>query len=298
MDLKTDIHQQPDSEVTEAPASTEVAVVAEAKFEIWKIVPNGVTPEGTNRILWDDYADEWLIKFTNQGLSASRIAGLLRNISRNAVIGRQHRLKDAGRLVISPFKNRGVKMTAAGKANAQRKRKDKTLQRMKSEKQKIGDKSLLVERLDAQQAQPRVSSDEVHTANIAFADEAGRELVDRMKNEFIPTPRIRIPGPDQPDVPMHKGCRYIHGDPLGDYSYCPHSRVEPSPGGSRMPDRLSPYCAEHKALSYQPRSSTTRVHWKHKAPLRLANYYNTPSGGKSAIIEVGPEIPTNKLFTN
>ncbi|WP_035463509.1 GcrA family cell cycle regulator, partial [Bartonella birtlesii] len=46
---------------------------------------------------WTDERVELLKKFWNEGLSASQIAAQLGGVSRNAVIGKVHRLKLPGR---------------------------------------------------------------------------------------------------------------------------------------------------------------------------------------------------------
>lgn len=79
-------------------------------------------------------------------------------------------------------------------------------------------------------------------------DEAEENIVRQMREEKVPEPRIVITTCDKP---MHTGCRKIFGDPLGNWSYCKNHRAPSNHNGVQMPDGLSPYCEEHKAVMYQ-----------------------------------------------
>lgn len=69
---------------------------------------------------WTDERVELLKKLWGEGLSASQIAGRLGSVSRNAVIGKVHRLGLSGRATTSRMKSHRPRARAAAQAAAKR----------------------------------------------------------------------------------------------------------------------------------------------------------------------------------
>ncbi|MEW5963664.1 MAG: GcrA family cell cycle regulator [Pseudomonadota bacterium] len=69
---------------------------------------------------WTDERVELLKKLWGEGLSASQIAGRLGSVSRNAVIGKVHRLGLSGRATTSRMKSHRPRVRAAVQAAAKR----------------------------------------------------------------------------------------------------------------------------------------------------------------------------------
>lgn len=67
---------------------------------------------------WNDERVELLKKLWSEGLSASQIAGRLGEVTRNAVIGKVHRLGLSGRATTSRMKSHRPRARAAAAANA------------------------------------------------------------------------------------------------------------------------------------------------------------------------------------
>lgn len=69
---------------------------------------------------WNDERVELLKKLWSEGLSASQIAGRLGGVTRNAVIGKVHRLGLSGRATTSRMKSHRPRARAAAAATARR----------------------------------------------------------------------------------------------------------------------------------------------------------------------------------
>lgn len=69
---------------------------------------------------WSDERVESLKKLWQEGLSASQIAGRLGGVTRNAVIGKVHRLGLSGRATTSRMKSHRPRRTAAAQSNQKR----------------------------------------------------------------------------------------------------------------------------------------------------------------------------------
>ena len=75
---------------------------------------------------WNDERVELLKKLWSEGLSASQIAGRLGGVTRNAVIGKVHRLGLSGRATTSRMKSHRPRARAATAAGARRMQQQKT----------------------------------------------------------------------------------------------------------------------------------------------------------------------------
>lgn len=171
---------------------------------------------------WTDERVELLKKFWSEGLSASQIAAQLGGVSRNAVIGKVHRLKLPGR-----------GKTAQGSGRAQ-----KTLSSPSSPRMR------------------RTSSTVLPTNAASCSVEASS-----LKMEFVAEDVKETEVPEKPDVVVpisrhlnllqlsENTCRWPVGDPLSsDFHFCGADSGE-----------NSPYCAFHAKIAFQPVSERRRI---------------------------------------
>ena len=177
---------------------------------------------------WTDERVEKLKKLWSEGLSASQIAAQLGGVSRNAVIGKVHRLNLPGRA-----KSGGTPAAARPKRPA----------------------AAPASRPAVATARPAAA-----TRPVARMAEAGRTQ-DEIAADFA-APAERLPVPANTNavvVPMsrrleltqltERTCKWPIGDPLNDdFHFC----------GNESPDN-SPYCTYHQRLAYQPSAERRRV---------------------------------------
>ncbi|WP_208433751.1 GcrA family cell cycle regulator [Bartonella taylorii] len=172
---------------------------------------------------WTCERVELLKKFWSEGLSASQIAAQLGGVSRNAVIGKVHRLKLPGR-----------GKTAQGGARAQK--------------------------TPANPSSPRVrrTTSTVLPTDATTSCSVGRTA---LKMEFIAenVTKIDVPAKSNVVVPISRQlnllqlsentCRWPVGDPLAaDFHFCGADSGE-----------NSPYCAFHAKIAFQPISERRRI---------------------------------------
>jgi GcrA cell cycle regulator len=174
---------------------------------------------------WTDERVERLKKLWSEGLSASQIAAQLGGVSRNAVIGKVHRLNLPGRAKAggSTAQSRAVKRPAAPQQ-----------------------RPTTFTARPQQQARPVVRS----AGAVALKEDMDLEAVEAMdyrpagKNVVLPISR-RLSLTDLTE----RTCKWPVGDPLkDDFHFC----------GCESSD-TSPYCKYHAKLAYQP------VHDRRKA---------------------------------
>lgn len=175
---------------------------------------------------WTDERVETLIKLWTDGLSASQIATQLGGVTRNAVIGKVHRLKLSGRAKVASGSKRAKKT-----AEMQEQRR----------------------RAAARTASAAPITRTVTTAigNTALKAEISTEIV----------ARAAAPAHDSTDsvvVPMSREltltdlnestCKWPIGDPMAeDFNFCGNGVKEGCP-----------YCAYHAKLAFQPASDRRR----------------------------------------
>ncbi|WP_295895489.1 GcrA family cell cycle regulator [uncultured Bartonella sp.] len=183
---------------------------------------------------WTDERVELLKKLWSDGLSASQIAAQLGGVSRNAVIGKVHRLKLSGR----------------GKTT-------KTTPRTKKPTETVVNNSASTAR--AARATP------VHTVSAATAAAARPQAssigATALKMEFVADAVSQAEEQPSTDVvvPMSRHlsllqlsentCKWPVGDPLSDdFYFCGADAGE-----------SGPYCAFHAKLAFQPVSERRRI---------------------------------------
>lgn len=169
---------------------------------------------------WTDERVEKLKKLWSEGLSASQIAAQLGGVSRNAVIGKVHRLALPGRA------------KAGGTPTATRAKRPTTAPRPSNFAPRV------VTRTVARPAGATVVKEE-----IAFEyDDAPLARIDT--NVVLPMSR-RLELTELTE----RTCKWPNGDPLtDDFHFC----------GNESPDN-SPYCLYHQRLAYQPSAERRRA---------------------------------------
>ena len=170
---------------------------------------------------WTDERVERLKKLWSEGLSASQIAAQLGGVSRNAVIGKVHRLCLPGRA------------KAGGAAPARPAKR-------------------------AAPAAPRQQNFTARTATRTITRAAGatliREEVDAdlyQEMEIVPASNVVVPISRRLALTelTERTCKWPVGDPMkDDFHFC----------GNDSPDS-SPYCTYHSRLAYQPSSERRRA---------------------------------------
>jgi len=168
---------------------------------------------------WTDERVELLKKLWSEGLSASQIAAQLGGVSRNAVIGKVHRLKLSarGRATAAPARRKKAATAAAasGAAAAAGVRKQR-----------------------AATPRPVATSIGATALKMQFEEEAvAHQYLRPIQDVVVPISRnlklIEL---------TERTCKWPNGDPLAeDFSFC----------GSDIGD-AGPYCNYHSRLAYQP----------------------------------------------
>jgi len=168
---------------------------------------------------WTDERVELLRKLWSEGLSASQIAAQLGGVSRNAVIGKVHRLKlsSRGRATAAPARQK--KTTHAAPAVKSAPRPAASIRAMPAS---IGATAL--------QTQFDV-------------EPVARHVVRPVENVVVPISRrlqlIQL---------SERTCKWPNGDPLSeDFSFCGNDAAE-----------SGPYCAYHARIAFQPPSERRR----------------------------------------
>jgi GcrA cell cycle regulator len=173
-------------------------------------------------MIWDDRAVELLKKLWAEGLSASQIAGRLGDCSRNAVIGKVHRLGLSGRVTTSRAK-RGRPIQVD--------HDQPLLSKDEAEKQAAERRRLFAEAV-AKAAPPKPVSIEPAPAPKVLA------VVPAMVREesVLPTAGVSL-------LDLKESmCRMPFGDPMeAGFHFC----------GAKKADGL-PYCEKHARIVFQP----------------------------------------------
>jgi GcrA cell cycle regulator len=168
---------------------------------------------------WTDERVELLRKHWSEGLSASQIAAQLGGVSRNAVIGKVHRLKLSSRGRATPAPARQRKTAHGGGGGTM-----KTAPRAPSRPitATIGATALQVE-FDAE---PEL-----------------RRLQRPVEDVVVPiSRRLKLI-----ELTEHT-CKWPNGDPLAeDFSFCGNDSLE-----------TGPYCTYHSRIAFQPASERRR----------------------------------------
>jgi GcrA cell cycle regulator len=168
---------------------------------------------------WTDERVEMLRKLWSEGLSASQIAAQLGNVTRNAVIGKVHRLKLSGRGKTTSSAPRVKKATTASAPRSSAPRSSSRI----SHGHTVGNAALKMDYVSVVRSQPMAEVMPLLVVPVS------RELKLVQLTETT--------------------CKWPNGDPMqDDFSFC----------GSEAPD-ASPYCTYHSRLAYQPAAERKRM---------------------------------------
>jgi GcrA cell cycle regulator len=168
---------------------------------------------------WNDERVELLRKLWAEGLSASQIAAQLGGVSRNAVIGKVHRLKlsSRGRATASPVRQKKTSQGSTGSKSVTR-----SSSSVRSMPVSVGATAL--------QAQFEV-------------EPVARHHIRPVENVVVPISR-RL----QLVQLSERTCKWPNGDPLSeDFSFCGNDTAE-----------SGPYCTYHSRIAFQPASERRR----------------------------------------
>ncbi|KZL14182.1 MULTISPECIES: GcrA family cell cycle regulator [unclassified Pseudovibrio] len=174
---------------------------------------------------WTAERVELLTKLWADGLSASQIAGELGNVTRNAVIGKVHRLGLSGRA------------KSGGGATKTRKVPTPTARVVTSTKPTVAEAIAAV----APSPSPRQIQ-----PTIAGANALKVEPIEAIQPEIspVPTSDLFIPVSERASILTlnERTCKWPIGDPSSDdFYFC-----------GRQSDAGTPYCAHHRSIAYQP----------------------------------------------
>jgi GcrA cell cycle regulator len=171
---------------------------------------------------WTEQRIEMLRKLWGQGQTASQIATLLGGVTRNAVIGKAHRLGLTGRP--SPIKREGTEAAAPRRKPAAQRRQQPAVAAMPAPRHAI--------------PQAPVATAPVEPRYSAPAPELA---------ETRPEPVVQPKAPSAPRVAAQAGsksCSWPVGDPKQPgFHFC---------GDAAEPGR--PYCAHHCGIAYHRKS--------------------------------------------
>jgi GcrA cell cycle regulator len=168
---------------------------------------------------WTDERVELLRKLWSDGLSASQIAAQLGGVSRNAVIGKVHRLKlsSRGRATAAPARQKKQQHAAAAVRSATR---------------------------SAPAPRPMTTSIGATALQAQYdAEPVARQMLRPVENVVVPISRrlqlIQL---------NERTCKWPNGDPLSeDFHFCGNDAAE-----------TGPYCKYHARIAFQPASERRR----------------------------------------
>ena len=168
---------------------------------------------------WTDERVELLKKLWADGLSASQIAAQLGGVTRNAVIGKVHRLKlsSRGRATASPARQKKTQTAASSVRSASR---------------------------SATTSRTMTASIGATALQTQFdAEPIARHVLRPVENVVVPISRrlqlIQL---------NERTCKWPNGDPLSeDFHFCGNDSAE-----------TGPYCNYHSRIAFQPASERRR----------------------------------------
>lgn len=169
---------------------------------------------------WTDERVEQLRKLWSEGLSASQIAAQLGGVSRNAVIGKVHRLK----------------LSSRGRANAQPAHKKKHTTHAAPATKSVA--------RPATMPRPMTSAVGATALQAQFdAQPVSRPMLRTVSNVVVPISR-RLPLVQLTE----RTCKWPNGDPLSDdFNFCGNECAE-----------AGPYCTYHARVAFQPAADRRR----------------------------------------
>ena len=168
---------------------------------------------------WTDERVELLKKLWADGLSASQIAGQLGGVTRNAVIGKVHRLKlsSRGRATASPARQKKTQTAASS---------------VRSPSRSATTSRTMTASIGATALQTQFDAEPI-----------ARHVLRPVENVVVPISRhlqlIQL---------NERTCKWPNGDPLSeDFHFCGNDSAE-----------TGPYCNYHSRIAFQPASERRR----------------------------------------
>ncbi|WP_068080680.1 GcrA family cell cycle regulator [Polycladidibacter stylochi] len=185
---------------------------------------------------WTAERVELLTKLWAEGLSASQIAAELGNVTRNAVIGKVHRLGLSGRA-----KSGGS--GGAAKARKQAPAPTPAASVTTTTRASVSAPTASIGEPARQEAAPIKRMAQAPVSG-ATALKIEPELQENEEIGNLPAPEIFIPVNERASILTlnERTCKWPIGDPgSDDFYFC-----------GRQSDGGTPYCAHHRAIAYQP----------------------------------------------
>ncbi|GHC80351.1 GcrA family cell cycle regulator [Limoniibacter endophyticus] len=187
---------------------------------------------------WTDERVELLKKLWSEGLSASQIATQLGGVSRNAVIGKVHRLKLSGRGRSAPAPAQKAKRptpTVASSAGVQRSSGRAAPSGMNPVNAVSG---------GSMRSMPTSIGATALKAQFDATPVPQQQVMRSTEDVVVPISR-RLPLV----ALTERTCKWPNGDPLSDdFNFCGNDCAE-----------AGPYCTYHAKLAFQPTSERRRV---------------------------------------
>ena len=190
---------------------------------------NALNVHGGEKMSWTDERVALLTKLWGEGLSASQIAGRLSHgVTRNAVIGKVHRLNLAGRAATAP-------RTTGAEGRPRKTEPSRPGQTPPPQARPLSQPSMPRMGNTALKQQPRM---ETAPRPLALPEPKPLRLVDKAKDGRITILHL-----------TEKTCKWPIGDPgHEDFCFCGHN-----------PREGAPYCEYHARLAYQPMQDRSRL---------------------------------------
>jgi GcrA cell cycle regulator len=183
----------------------------------------GRTLQQEHIFMWTDERVETLRKLWAEGLSASQIAAQLGGVSRNAVIGKVHRLK----------------LSSRGRTTAAPTRQKKTVQAP------VATVTKAAPRPAAAPARPVTATVGATALQVQFdAEPVVRQYLRPVEDVVVPISRhLQLV-----DL-TERTCKWPNGDPLTEeFHFCGHEAGE-----------TGPYCKYHSKIAFQPAAERRRM---------------------------------------
>ncbi|MFC0245022.1 GcrA family cell cycle regulator [Falsochrobactrum ovis] len=182
---------------------------------------------------WTEERVELLKKLWNEGLSASQVAAQLGGVSRNAVIGKVHRLKLSGRGKTTTAAARSKKANTTPAAAAAPRPATSTTNNNRPQATTTIRNATVTKTVGATALQMEY-----------VADAVSETVIQAESDVVVPISRrlnlLQL---------SERTCKWPIGDPMhDDFHFCGHES-----------DDSSPYCTYHAKLAFQPASERRRA---------------------------------------
>ena len=211
---------------------------------------------------WTDERVELLKKLWAEGLSASQIAAQLGGVTRNAVIGKVHRLKLSGRgktTAASPRAKKPTTVTPAAASAAAATARSTSSAPAATISATAQVASIASTTISSSSSSTRVQTQSQTTMRSTTVTKNSGSAALEIEYEVETATETVVQSTDNVVVPIarrltlmqltERTCKWPIGDPLhDDFHFCGHESGE-----------SSPYCSYHAKLAFQPSSERRRA---------------------------------------